>query len=87
MTIETKLILTTLFWIGVIVAFAMAGNWLANVADRIERKHAPPNPEVVEALEALGYKKQNAVRLAKRVDPDLDVEIALQVIFSEYGEL
>lgn len=48
---------------------------------------AKANPELIEALTKLGHTKATAKQLAAKVDPDLDVEIALQVIYSEYGEL
>jgi Holliday junction resolvasome RuvABC DNA-binding subunit len=81
------MIQTMLTWIAAIIGFAYLGCHFANWVDEIEQRHAPPNPEHIKALMALGYKKRNAVALASKVDPDLDTEIALQVIFSEYGEL
>ena len=48
---------------------------------------AGANHDLIEALVALGHKKTAAKRLAATVDPYLDVEIALQVIYSEYGKL
>jgi len=60
----------------------------ATRATRATREPAAgANHDLIEALVALGHKKTAAKRLAATVDPDLDVEIALQVIYSEYGKL
>lgn len=45
-------------------------------------KTTTPNPDLIEALEKLGYKRAIAKRKASSVDPDLELDVALQLIFA-----